>query len=123
MGHSLLHPNQCEDNWVKIDLRPKCFYNDSLTTSTVNCYDTGLKIKVQHKGPLPYLNVRHSTIDELLCCDVIQITSTNKWDPYNIGYNFYPFVSQLNQESDCHNSDCSCGLSLKSGCIRLFTNG
>ena len=110
MNHSLLYPNQCQDNEVRIDLRPKAYYKDSSTASTINCYDAGLKIKVQHKGPLPYFNVRYPTSDELLCCNIVQLTSTNKWDPDNIGYNFSPVVSQLNQEPDFYNSDCSCQL-------------
>ena len=41
MNHSLLCPNQCEDNGVRIDLRQKTCYKDFSTTSTINCYDTG----------------------------------------------------------------------------------
>ena len=111
MNRSLLCPNQCEDNGVRIDLRPKVYYKDSPTISTVNYYDAGLKIKVQHKGSLPYFNLRYPTSNKLLCCDLVQLTSTNEWDPYNIGYKFSPVVSQLNQESDFHNNNCSCGLS------------
>ena len=64
MIHSLLCPNQCEDNWVRIDLRPKVDYKYSSTASTVNCYDAGLKIK--HNINNPYRN---------LIFDIQQVTS------------------------------------------------
>ena len=99
MEHSLLCPNQCEDNDVRIDLRPARFYPDQSTASTISV-PGGLILPIEHKGPLPCVHVRHPTSDELLTCEIIQLTSTNDWDPYAIGYQFSPSISQITHQQD-----------------------
>jgi hypothetical protein len=82
MEHSLLCPNQCEDNDIRIDLRPSLYYPNEIRASTLYCENNNIVIPIHHHGPLPYINVRRPTNEELLVCDIIQLTSTNDWNPY-----------------------------------------
>ena len=65
MDHCLLCPNQCEDNGIQVDLRPKFYYPNSPTASTLSCTEQNLEIPLMHKGPLPYFNIRRPTALEL----------------------------------------------------------
>ena len=56
MEHSLICPNQCEDNGVRIDLRPVKYYPDCPTASTISAPDD-IILPIQHKGPLPFITV------------------------------------------------------------------
>ena len=83
MDHSLLCPNQCEDNDIRIDLRPSFYYPNSPTASTVYCPSHQLSIPVLHRGPLPHIHVRRPTGEEILTCPIIELTSTAEWNPYD----------------------------------------
>lgn len=72
MDHSLLCPNQCESNDIRIDLRPRKYYPDSSTASTIFIGEHNLSIPILHKGPLPYIQIRRPTGEELLTCDIVQ---------------------------------------------------
>ena len=93
MDHCLLCPNQCEDNGIRIDLRPAYYYPNDSNASTLYSKEANLNIPIQHKGPLPFFNVRRPTQDELASCDVVQLTSIHEWDPYDIGYHLSPCSS------------------------------
>lgn len=97
MDHSLLCPNQCENNGIRIDLRPKKYYPESISASTMFCGEHNLSIPIQHEGPLPYIQVRRPTGEELLTCDIIQLTSENDWNPYE-QHNLSYHINQLTQE-------------------------
>ena len=97
MEHSLLCPNQCEHNGIRIDLRPKLYYPTSSTASTVFCGGQNLSIPVLHQGPLPYINVRRPTGEELLTCDIVELTSSDDWDPYESS-DLSPTVHQVTHD-------------------------
>ena len=107
MEHSLLCPNQCEDNDIRIDLRPSRYYPDSPTASTLASHD-GIVLPIHHKGPLPYLSVRHPTSDELLSCRTIQLTATHDWNPYELGYDFSKSFFQISTNENAGNASDEC---------------
>ena len=102
MDHCLLCPNQCEDNGIRMDLRPAYYYPNDRNASTLYSKEANLNIPIQHKGPLPFFNVRRPTQNELASCDVVQLTSIHEWDPYDIGYHLFPIVSQMQRTSCYH---------------------
>jgi hypothetical protein len=83
MVDSLLCPNQCRDFGIEIDTRPK-LYCDDASAQTMRIPHLDLVIPIHHHGPLPYFNVRRPSSDELLHCEIIDLTSMDDWDPYNM---------------------------------------
>jgi hypothetical protein len=110
MEHSLLCPNQCEENDIRIDLRPKLYYPNDERASTIYCAGNDLSIPILHHGPLPYINVRHPTGEELLTCDIIELTSQNDWDPYDHN-DFSPQINQLTHDKYYQFDENSCSIS------------
>lgn len=108
MEHSLLCPVQCEDNGIRVDLRPKFYYPTCPTASTVRCPTHDIIIPLTHHGPLPFFNVRRPTTEELLSCEIIEITSPHDWNPYQ-----QPQLSvhQVNTSQTMPVSDNSCPIS------------
>ena len=95
MENSLLCPNQCEENGIRIDLRPKKHYSDEPTASTIFSASASLTMPIEHDGPLPFIHVRCPTSEELLTCKVIQLTSDeSEWNPQEMGYDLSPQISQ-----------------------------
>lgn len=108
MEHSLLCPNQCEDNNIRIDIRPKLYYPNSPTASTIFCSEQNLSIPVQHHGPLPFIQVRRPTGEEILTCDIVKLTSDEDWNPYDQNH-LSPNINQIvhEQYSDYDMNECS----------------
>ena len=73
MEDSLLCPNQCRDNGILNDTRPKV---------TMECPEIGLRVPIRHHGPLPFIPVRRPTMEETLTCYYVDITSEADWEPY-----------------------------------------
>ena len=81
MEDSLLCPNQCRENGIMINTRPKVYCNSEYAES-MECPETGLRIPICHHGPLPFILVRRPTMEETLTCSYIDITSDADWEPY-----------------------------------------
>ena len=82
MTNSLLCTNQARANGLIIDDIPPAF--DRLGSSTFSIYDLDKQIRLplQNKGPIPHLNVRYPTDDDLDKCEHIELTSEfDMWDP------------------------------------------
>ena len=75
MTNSLLCTNQSRANGIIIDDIPPAF--DKLGKSTFSIYDPDKQIRLplQNRGPIPHLNVRYPTNDDLERCEEIQLTS------------------------------------------------
>ena len=80
MEDSLINPIQCEENNVKIDMRPKHFYPNQSNCQSVT-FDDGTQIPLEFDGVLPYLRVRRPTNKELDSCKRLQLTSEGEWNP------------------------------------------
>ena len=83
MEDSLLCPNQCQDNGVLIDLRPKVYFPDESTAQNMHCPSHGMDFPIHHFGPMPYINIRQPSREELESCSRIELTSPEDWDPYS----------------------------------------
>ena len=111
MDHCLLCPNQCEENGIRIDLRPRFHYPESPTASTLASHENNFEVPLLHKGPMPYFNVRRPTKRELETCDVIQLTSVHEWDPYQMTQHLSPIVSQMTKTATISTLESSCDIS------------
>ena len=56
MDNSLLYPNQCRENGIMIDTRPKVFCDEAMA-ETMECLKVGVRIPIWHHGPLPFIPV------------------------------------------------------------------
>ena len=84
MVNSLTNPIQCEDNDVRIDLRPKFYDPNSNNAQSINFSD-GTSIPVYYNEVLPCIYVRRPTKYEIENCDQITLTSKFDWNPYEKG--------------------------------------
>ena len=78
---SLLCPNQCRENGILIDTRPSISCNNE-SAATMECPQRDLRIPICHHGPLLFIPARRPTMNEMLTCSYIDITSEAEWDPY-----------------------------------------
>jgi len=83
MEDSLLQPDQCRESEIEIDTRPKCFCPNDESAETIRCPESDRTLPVRHHSPLPYIPTSRPTANEILTCEVIELTSTNDWDPYD----------------------------------------
>ena len=83
MEDSLLCPNQCRENGIEIDTRPKQ-YCSAQTAQTMYVPELDKSFPISHHGPLPYLQVRYPTSEEMLQCDIVDLTLDSDWDPYDL---------------------------------------
>ena len=83
MNDSLLNPIQCEENDVRIDLRPAKFYGNHDSKCQKLIFDDGYEIPIEYDGVLPYLPVRKPTPFELDQCERRQLTGDYDWSPTN----------------------------------------
>ena len=83
MEDSLLCPNQCRENGIEIDTRPKVYCNDP-SAQSMYVPEIDKSFPILHHGPLPYIQVRFPTSEEMLQCDIINLTMESEWDPYEL---------------------------------------
>ena len=98
MDGSLLCPNQCRENGIMINTRPKIYCN-KVTTETMECPGSGIRVPIRHHGPLSFIPVRRPTMEETLTCDYIDITSEADWEPYG---DHSPMHSGISKISSAH---------------------
>ena len=82
MIDSLDKPIQCEDNYVKVDLRLKVCYPNNNNAQSITLPD-GTSIPVEYDGLLACTAVRKPTKYEVDNCERIALTSKLDWDPYS----------------------------------------
>ena len=107
MEDSLLCPNQCRDEGIKIDTRPKVYCNEE-SAQTVNCPEHGIKFDIKHHGPLPFFPVQRPTMEETLTCTYIDLMPEEEWNPYGPGLptcSKLSAVSALNWRSQAEMTD------------------
>ena len=74
MVDSLINPIQCEDNNVRVNIRPKAYYPaDAHCQSLV--FDDGTTTMIVFDGVLPYIPVKRPTKDEIHYCRRLSLTS------------------------------------------------
>ena len=102
MENALICPNQCRENGIQVDTRPKYYQHpDEPTCQSIFDNVNNVRIPLEHHGPLPYIPVRRPTNEEILTCDEIILTSTNDWDPYDeLSFHLY----NVNSEDDFNTS-------------------
>ena len=81
MVDSLVNPIQCEENEVRIDIRPRAYYPNSTTAQSV-CFENGVKLELLYDGVLPYLPVRRPTPDEIHHCQRLVMTSKQRHNQF-----------------------------------------
>ena len=82
MEDSLLCPNQCRENGIQINTRPKVYCPNDETAESICCPESGKTFPICHHGPLPFLPVRRPTQNEVMSCEYIDLTMDNEWEPY-----------------------------------------
>ena len=81
MIDSLANPIQCEDNYLRIYLRPKLYYPNNNNIHSITFPD-GTLIPVKYDGVLPCIVVRRPTNYEIENCEKMALTSKFDWYPY-----------------------------------------
>jgi hypothetical protein len=84
MDHSLLCPNQLRGFGLIVNDVPKS-YDPNSTHSII--LPGQLKLPLQMRGVISYLETRKPTEEELKSCLQYEITSAASWDPYKAGGN------------------------------------
>ena len=82
MIDSLDKPIQCEDNYVKVDLRLKVCYPNNNNAQSITLLD-GTSIPVEYDGMLPCIAVRKLTNYKVENCERIALTSELDWESYS----------------------------------------
>ena len=84
MIDSLANPIQCEDNYVRFNLRPKLYYPNNNYAQTFTFPDWN-SIPVEYNGVLTCIAVRKPTNHKVENCEQINLTLKFDWDPYDKG--------------------------------------
>ena len=92
MTDSLVNPIQCEDNNVRVDIRPRVYYPDCTSAQTIT-FDDGTVLPLLYDGVLPFLPVRRPTPDEVHYCPRLSLTSRDDWDPHLLNGSFSRLTS------------------------------
>ena len=99
MIDSLVNPIQCEENNVRVDIRPRAYYPNCPTAQSLQ-FENGMQLALHYDGVLPYLPVRRPTPDEVHHCQRLVLTSKDLWDPYVLNGSFSSLTSyEHNDES------------------------
>ena len=78
----LLCTNQSRANGLIIDNIPPAFDRSGKSTFSIFEPDKQIRLPLQNRGPIPYLEVRYPTDDDLERCEEIELTSKfDMWDP------------------------------------------
>ena len=97
MDDSLINPIQCEENNVRVDIRPRAYYPHCDHAQSVR-FDDGTELRLQYDGVLPYLPVRRPTKDEIHYCRRLTMTSRDLWDPHMVDGSFSRLQSYAHSE-------------------------
>ena len=109
MHHSLLCPMQARLNSVRIDDVPKKLAPASLQSIHIN---DDISIPIYYHGPIPYINIRYPTDEDMNLYSWVPLTQNTIWNPHSINVN----VSTLGTHFDnawsyylpCINADEFC---------------
>ena len=81
LENTLICPNQCRDNGVDVDERPRRYVSESSHSIYFRADD--IRIELTADGYLSYLRTRTPTNEELESCKWLQLTEDAPWDPYS----------------------------------------
>ena len=81
MEDGLANPIQSKENDVRIDIKPKMFYGEDISSQTIKLPDGNI-FPMAYDNVLPYFTVRKPTSEEIDECDNLELTSRFDWDPY-----------------------------------------
>ena len=87
MEDSLINPIQCEENGVRVDVRPRVYYPSSSTAQSL-VFDDGTILGIIYDGVLPYVPVRRPTKEEIQYAKRLSLTSRDLWDPFLLNGSF-----------------------------------
>ena len=93
MTDSLINPLQCEDNQVRIDVRPEKYHGNNSKTCQRIIFEDGFEIPIEYEGVLPFITVRKPTPYELDVCERRQLTSDHNWLPHEFRSNLMPITT------------------------------
>ena len=79
---------KCEDNDVRVNLRPKVYDKNNNNKQSTNLQD-GTSIPIEYYGVLPWIAARKPTKYQVESCEKIALTSKFDWDPYGKRGSFY----------------------------------
>ena len=81
MVYSLANPIKCEDNDMRVNLRPKLYDpNNNYAQSTIFLYGTSNSI--EYNGVLTCIAISKPTKHKVENCERIALTSKFDWIPY-----------------------------------------
>ena len=66
-----------------LDTMSKQYYSVSSAQST-NVPEIDKSFSISHHDLFPYLQVYYPTLNEILQCDIIDLTFNSDWDPYDL---------------------------------------
>ena len=95
MIDSFTNPIQCEDNYVRVDLRPKLYYPNKNNSHSIPFPDVD-SIVVEYNSVIPGIVVCRPTKYKVENCEQIFLTSKFDWDPYVKGGSFSKVEDNLN---------------------------
>ena len=113
---SLDNPIQCEDNALRVDLRPKLYDPNNNNSQSIN-FPYGTSIPVDYYGVLPWIAVLKPTKYEVENCEWIALTSKFYLDSYVKGGSFSKVEAHSNdiesvlesfEDTDLISSELSC---------------
>ena len=87
MIDSLVNPIQCENNYGRVDLRPKLYDLNNNNTQSITFPDW-FSIPYEYYGVLPYIAIHKPTNYEVENCEQIVLTSKLDLYPYITGESF-----------------------------------
>ena len=102
MDHSLLCPMQARVNGIKIDDVPKNI--DPSSSQSIILNPEGDSIPIYYNGPIPYINVRFPTSEDMDTFKWLSLTHHSLWEPYKENFNisssttFKPLPLQLDTD-------------------------
>ena len=85
MEHSLLCPMQARVNGIKIDDVPKSI--DPSSSQSIILNTDGDSIPIYYNGPIPYINMRYPTSDDMDTFKWLPLTHHDSWEPYKENFN------------------------------------
>jgi hypothetical protein len=83
LEHTLICPNQARYNGVVVDDVPRHLSHDNKSTHSLYFPDQDVRLPLQLKGVISYLNTRYPSQQEVDNCRWLVVTNDANWDPYD----------------------------------------
>ena len=83
MQDSLSNPMQSEEISIRIDLRPRHYYDENCQAQTIT-FPNGMVLPILYEGVMPYVPVRRPILFEIENSTRLVLTSRDDRDPYHL---------------------------------------